>query len=198
MAATARLRSRWRGVGLIAVGIALASDKVHEAFQYLIRRWPLAPLVVTPLGFGIAAMVAARFFPFTQDSRIPQVIAAKVLTNHNDRSHLVGLRVACGKIGLTLLGLLVGASTGREGPTVQVGASVMYAIGRLSPRRQSGLIVAGSASPDQSFRSERRGGALFSRALVMVPDHLPSPAAMWIEPPCSLRHVTGVLRAPIT
>jgi H+/Cl- antiporter ClcA len=58
----------------------------------------------------------------------------------------VGARVAIGKIGLTLLGLLVGASTGREGPTVQVGASVMFVIGRLTPHRQPGLILAGAAA----------------------------------------------------
>jgi H+/Cl- antiporter ClcA len=47
---------------------------------------------------------------------------------------------------LTLLGLLCGASAGREGPTVQVGASIMFAIGRFSPRRQPGLILAGAAA----------------------------------------------------
>ena len=47
---------------------------------------------------------------------------------------------------MTLLGLLVGASIGREGPTVQVGASIMFAIGRLSPSRQPGLILAGAAA----------------------------------------------------
>src|SRR3954469_17612107 len=47
---------------------------------------------------------------------------------------------------LTLLALLCGGSVGREGPTVQVGASVMFAIGRVSPRRQPGLILAGAAA----------------------------------------------------
>ena len=149
-------------VGLVAVGIALASDKAHEAFQYLVTRWPLAPLVVTPLGFGIAVMMAVRFFPFTQGSGIPQVIAARALTHEQDRSHLVGLRVAFGKIVLTLLGLLVGASTGREGPTVQVGASVMYAIGRLSPRRQSGLLVAGAGAGVAAAFNTPLGGVVFA------------------------------------
>ena len=35
---------------------------------------------------------------------------------------------------------------GREGPTVQIGASIMLAIGRFSPRRQPGLILAGAAA----------------------------------------------------
>lgn len=58
----------------------------------------------------------------------------------------MSFRSAVGKILLTLFGLLIGASVGREGPTVQVGASLISEIGRLSPRRQPGLIVAGAAA----------------------------------------------------
>ena len=56
------------------------------------------------------------------------------------------MRIAFGKIALMLLGLLCGASTGREGPTVQVGASTMFLFGRLEPHRQAGLFLAGSAA----------------------------------------------------
>ena len=35
---------------------------------------------------------------------------------------------------------------GREGPTVQIGASIMLALGRFSPRRQPGLFLAGAAA----------------------------------------------------
>jgi len=45
-----------------------------------------------------------------------------------------------------VLGLLCGASTGREGPTVQVGGSIMFAIGRWAPFRQPGFLLAGSAA----------------------------------------------------
>jgi H+/Cl- antiporter ClcA len=94
----------------------------------------------------LAAYLVKRFFPNTQGSGIPQAIAARNSPDPENRSDLVGLRPAIGKILLTLLGLLVGASTGREGPTVQVGASVMYVIGRLAPKRQPGLIIAGAGA----------------------------------------------------
>jgi H+/Cl- antiporter ClcA len=46
-----------------------------------------------------------------------------------------------------LLGLLCGASIGREGPTVQVGASIMYAFGRKAPfGTQQGLLIAGASA----------------------------------------------------
>lgn len=133
-------------VGVAAVALTLTADVAQELFQALLTRWPYAPLIVTPLGFGIAVLLATKFFPNTQGSGIPQAIAARKITDKSARARLVGARVAIGKVILTLLGLLVGASTGREGPTVQVGASVMSFIGRHSPRRQPDLILAGSAA----------------------------------------------------
>lgn len=149
-------------VGLVAVGIAVAADAAQNTFQWVIGRWPLAPLALTPAGFGLAVLLAVRYFPFTQGSGIPQVIAAKHLARSRSSAHLVGVRVAVGKIVLTLLGLLSGASTGREGPTVQVGASVMYALGSLSPRRQSGLILAGAAAGVAAAFNTPLAGVVFA------------------------------------
>ena len=120
-------------VGLVAVGLAVASDAAQDAFRKVVAQWSYAPLALTPLGFGLAVFIALRFFPNTQGSGIPQAIAARNLTSADARNSLVGFRVALGKIILTLFGLLIGASTGREGPTVQVGASVMFLIGETHP-----------------------------------------------------------------
>jgi H+/Cl- antiporter ClcA len=133
-------------VGLLAIFLAIASDSAQEIFAGLNSRCPLLPLVVTPAGFAFIVILTIRYFPNTQGSGIPQAIAARSLKDAHSRERLVGFRVAAGKIVLTLCGLLVGASTGREGPTVQVGASVMFLIGRLTPRRQPGLILAGAAA----------------------------------------------------
>jgi H+/Cl- antiporter ClcA len=133
-------------VGLIAVGLALASDAAQEAFRSIIAHSRFIPLLLTPAGFALAVFLAVRYFPNTQGSGIPQAIAARKLADPQARAKLVGFKVAVGKVLMTILGLLVGASTGREGPTVQVGASVMFLIGRLSPRRQKGLILAGAAA----------------------------------------------------
>jgi H+/Cl- antiporter ClcA len=133
-------------VGAVAVCFALAADFVQDRFQHLIGLWRYASLVVTPLGFGASAFLASRYFPNSGGSGIPQAIAARALVDEGERRKLVSLRVAAGKILLTGLGLLCGASIGREGSTVQVGASVMYAVGHISPRRQRGLILAGAAA----------------------------------------------------
>lgn len=133
-------------VGAVAVCFALTADVVQAWFQHLIGLWRYASLLVTPLGFVASAFLATRYFPNSGGSGIPQAIAARALVDETERRKLVSLRVAAGKVLLTGLGLLCGGSIGREGPTVQVGASVMYAVGHISPRRQRGLILAGAAA----------------------------------------------------
>ena len=58
--------------------------------------------------------------------------------------------VAAAKLGLTVLGLAGGASIGREGPTVHVGAAIMHALGRrfghADPLAASRYLLAGGAA----------------------------------------------------
>ena len=133
-------------VGAAAVGLAQLADQAQIAFSALLSKFRYASLAVTPLGFALSVFLTNRFFPNAQGSGIPQAIAARHLTDQTARRSLVSLRIAAGKIILTLFGLLCGASVGREGPTVQIGASIMFALGRFSPRRQPGLILAGAAA----------------------------------------------------
>ncbi len=133
-------------VGGIAVALAIAADWAGRGFQAMAARHRLLPLLLTPAGFAVASRLARRYFPYSGGSGIPQAIAARHLHAQSARARLVSLRLAVGKVALLLVGLLCGASIGREGPTVQVGASIMFAVGRLSPRRQPGLILAGAAA----------------------------------------------------
>lgn len=134
------------GVGAAAVALAQLADLAQHAFALLLAKSRYAVLAVTPLGFMLSAYLTIRLFPNAQGSGIPQAIAARHLSEQQARESLVSVRIAIGKVVLTLFGLLCGGSVGREGPTVQVGASVMFALGRVSPRRQPGLILAGAAA----------------------------------------------------
>ncbi|WP_342728405.1 chloride channel protein [Bradyrhizobium sp. B097] len=133
-------------VGAAAVALAQLADLAQVAFSALVSHFRYASLVLTPIGFALSVFLTNRFFQNAQGSGIPQAIAARHLTDQTARESLVSLRIAAGKILLTLFGLLCGASVGREGPTVQIGASIMFALGRFSPRRQPGLILAGAAA----------------------------------------------------
>lgn len=133
-------------VGLAAILMAYLADHAQAAFGRLLDYSPYIALLVTPLGFGLAIWLAIHVFPNSQGSGIPQVIAALRLPDQKARAPLVSLRVAFGKIVVMTLGLLCGASTGREGPTVQVGGSIMFAIGQWAPFRQPGFLLAGAAA----------------------------------------------------
>ena len=105
------------------------------------------PWVLTPAGLIVIAWLTRTFFPGSQGSGIPQTIAAMEM---NAKSAVLPIRIAIGKVLLTLLGLACGASIGREGPTVHIGASLLYAFGRYSkytPRyMEKGVILAGGAA----------------------------------------------------
>lgn len=137
-------------IGVTSVGFAKLADLAQHGFTRMTTagEWTfLLPLLITPAGFAISAYLAMRYFPNAQGSGIPQAIAARHLKDEEDRGRLLSLRIAFGKILLTVFGLLCGASIGREGPTVQVGASIMLAVGRFGGMAQArGLILAGSAA----------------------------------------------------
>lgn len=138
-------------IGLISVLFAMMADKAQMLFQTVTgsgdgwRRY--LPLAITPVGFVLCAWVAHSFFPGALSSGIPQAIAARHLRDDIERSRILSLRLVFGKILLTVVGLFCGASIGREGPTVQVGASVMWQVARWSGTAHArGLILAGSAA----------------------------------------------------
>jgi H+/Cl- antiporter ClcA len=143
----------WAGalaIGIVSVLFAKASDYASEAFHGVTTAHHysfLIPLALTPAGFALSAWLAFRYFPNSQGSGIPQAIAARHFRNPASRDWLLSLKLSAGKIFLTIFGLFCGASIGREGPTVQVGASIMLQAARIGGVVQAkGLILAGSAA----------------------------------------------------
>ncbi|BAI76340.1 chloride channel protein (plasmid) [Azospirillum sp. B510] len=140
----------WSGagaVGLVAVLFAIAADYAQQLFRLAQSASPWLPVLLTPLGLGFSAWVALRVVPGSQGSGIPQAIAARHVQDPAAKRRLLSPRIAAGKILLTLVGLACGASIGREGPTVQVGASIMLMAGSIAGLgREPGLILAGGAA----------------------------------------------------
>jgi H+/Cl- antiporter ClcA len=135
-------------VGVVSVGFAKLAAWAQALFDHAIGFSPWLALLITPLGFVASAYLCRRVFPGAQGSGIPQAIAARRFRDPETRSKLLSLRLAAGKVALTVLGLASGASVGREGPTVQVGASIMLQVARWGggTGRERGLILAGSAA----------------------------------------------------
>jgi H+/Cl- antiporter ClcA len=149
----ARRLAFWVGaimVAFVAIGFANLADWAQQGFSWMTGRHHWLALFIAPAGFALSVLLTQRVFPGAQGSGIPQVIAAMHMQDEGRIARVLSLRVGLGKVLLTLLGLLSGASIGREGPTVQVGASIMQALGRALrlPRleTQRGLVLAGGAA----------------------------------------------------
>jgi len=144
----------WSGaicVGLVAILFAIAAEQANIQFHKLLTISHFLPLLVTPLGFAMIVFITRKYFPGSQGSGIPQTIASLDLKENKDiREQVLSLRVAAGKIVLTILGFFFGASVGREGPTVQIGAAIMHKLGGIArfPKHdlEKGLILAGAAA----------------------------------------------------
>ncbi|MBV8636397.1 MAG: chloride channel protein [Burkholderiaceae bacterium] len=153
-------------IGLVAVGLAKGADYANQLNSQLCRLYPLAPLLFMPAGFALLVYVGRQFFPGAQGSGIPQTIAAINAPGKEKSGHLLSIRIAIGKAALTLAGLLVGASIGREGPTVQIGASIMHAFqGRGPFKRESTrriLILAGGAAGIAAAFNTPLAGIMFA------------------------------------
>lgn len=151
--------------GLIAISFAIAAEVAIEWHQRVMSVSPWLTLLIAPAGFALMAWLSRQFFPGTAGSGIPQAIAASLSDDGRLRRSLLSLRIAIAKVVLTLGGLLAGASIGREGPSVQIGASVMHMLasrsrGRIASSRD--LIVAGSGAGIAAAFNTPLGGIMFA------------------------------------
>ncbi|KER38068.1 MULTISPECIES: chloride channel protein [Sphingobium] len=146
--------------GLVALLFARLADEASETFLALTGRWPLAPLLITPLGFAAIVWLTRKLAPAASGSGIPQVMAAS-RDPDDGLSRLVSARIAIVKFIMTVAALLFGASVGREGPTVQISASIMGYAHRLMavPLRASVYIAGGAAGVAAAFNTPLAGVA---------------------------------------
>lgn len=149
--------------GLLVVAFAKLADGALALFFWLSRERPWAPFLLAP-ALGMATVwLTTRYAPGAQGSGIPQVIAAtRRAAKGQPVNTLVSLRIALGKILFGCLALVGGFSAGREGPSVQVAASIMHFAHRFLPysralRRQDLILAGGAAGVAAAFNTPLAG-----------------------------------------
>jgi len=152
--------------GSVAVLFARLSDVSMAAF-FKARAWATWwPFVSAPIGLALCAWMTQRLFAGAEGSGIPQTIAALTLPTERARDSVLSMRIVTGKVLLTLLALASGASVGREGPTVQVGASIMHSLRRFARFSAAdvdrGLILAGGAAGVAAAFNTPLAGVVFA------------------------------------
>lgn len=167
----------WRGrlivltaaatAGLVIVLFTKATEHAITLFFTLQKTMWWLPLILTPVAGMFIVWVTNRWFVGAAGSGIPQTIAAL----HDGEkevpySRLVSLKLAFGKIVLGVGALAAGFSAGREGPSVQVGASIMHAFRRFLPAGFSvqprHLILAGGAAGISAAFNTPLAGVVFA------------------------------------
>lgn len=153
--------------GLSVVVFTLVADAAEQWFRSVQGAWRWWPLLWTPLITALIVWATSRWVPGAGGSGPPQALAA--LDRRMDasaRSALVSLRISLAKALAVSGGLLAGLSIGRQGPSVQIAAGVMYAARRfLSPRSGISareLLVAGSAAGIAAAFNTPLGGIVFA------------------------------------
>lgn len=155
-----RHASVWIGAGVVGL-CAVFYARLIAVAQLWYYRWfsghAVLVSVASPLAFLLATALVKKLAPEAKGSGIPQVLEAIELakgTNTSEsawRTPLVSLKTAGIKVISSTIGILGGASIGREGPTVQLASSGFAFFGRVARRWIPGLdlqsyLVAGAAA----------------------------------------------------
>lgn len=138
-------------VGLAAVGFAALADAAQGVLRLVLGHSTLWIWLLAPLGFPFVSALTRRFFRGAEGSGIPQTIFALRPDAGEGGERLLRPKVVLGRIVLAAAGLVCGASAGREGPTVHVGAVIAASFGRFIPHgaasaQRRALILAGGAA----------------------------------------------------
>ena len=157
-------------VALTALLFAWMADFALEMNAELVREYPWFAWVALPFGLPLIVWITRRFAPYTSGSGIPQVLASLALPYGANKTRLIRLRETLLKIPLTFLAMCAGASVGREGPSVQVGAAVMSAWGAWCKKhgfafrgmQENDLIAAGAAGGLAAAFNAPLAGVIFA------------------------------------
>jgi len=153
-------------VGVVAALFALGSNVADHFFRYLYQNHVVFAYLLPPVGLALIAWLTRYVFKGTEGSGIPQAIATLSMKNNIARNSVLSLKLAAGKILLTCLGLFSGASIGREGPTVHVGASIMYSLRHFryfrGQKMVKRLILAGGAAGISAAFNTPLAGIIFA------------------------------------
>lgn len=156
--------------GLFAVFYAKLFAFVEHINIYLYHKEKWLFLFITPLAFLLAWWLPLKYSIFSRGSGIPQVTAAIELSTQKNKykvDKLLSLRIIIVKVVSSVVMLFGGGIIGREGPTIQIAASIFKKINDILPDwypkiSKQNMLVTGAAAGLASAFNTPLGGIVFA------------------------------------
>ena len=163
----------WAGAfstGIVAILYAKAFFYAEEGTAFIYAKAAWSFFIITPVCFLISCWLVQRFASYSRGSGIPQVSAAIELSNpkhYYKVGRLLSLKIIVVKILSSLVFVFGGGVAGREGPTIQISASIFKKINDILPKwypkiSKSNMIVTGAAAGLAAAFNTPLGGIVFA------------------------------------
>jgi H+/Cl- antiporter ClcA len=156
--------------GLIAVIYTKLFLAAENLTAYIIGLHTWLIFILLPFCFFVAWWLVQKFSGYAKGSGIPQVMAAIQLSGPNNDAKVnrfVGIRVIVVKVMSSLVMALGGGAIGREGPTIQIAASVFKIVYSVLPKwwpkiAKRNMLVTGAAAGLAAAFNTPLGGIVFA------------------------------------
>lgn len=156
--------------GTVAVLYAGLFSLAENGTRWVYNQEPWLFLAITPLGFVLAWWLVHKYAPYAKGSGIPQVIASIELSTPKHKhlvSSLLSLRILVVKVFSSLIMVFSGGVIGREGPTIQISASIFKKINDMLPEwypkiSKRNMVVTGAAAGLAAAFNTPLGGIVFA------------------------------------
>ncbi len=143
-----------------------AEDITAAVFHF--HKWLL--FILSPMCFVLAWWLVQRFSPYARGSGIPQVMAAIQISSPRTSpivDKLLSFRIILIKVLSSLVMAVGGGAIGREGPTIQIAASIYKITYQLLPKwwpkiAKKNMMVTGAAAGLAAAFNTPLGGIVFA------------------------------------
>jgi H+/Cl- antiporter ClcA len=156
--------------GLIAVIYARLFLMAENLTTIIYKQHGWYLFILMPVCFVVAWWLVIRFAPYSRGSGIPQVAAAiEISSPKSDQkvNKLLSIKVILIKVLSSLVFAIGGGAIGREGPTIQIAASVFRKVNQVLPAwwpkvAKRNMIITGAAAGLAAAFNTPLGGIVFA------------------------------------
>ncbi len=156
--------------GLVAVLYAKLFGAAEHITSLIFNYHAWMLFIISPICFITAWWLVHRYAPYARGSGIPQVMAAIQISAPSTNKivdKLLGFKVICVKVLSSIIMAIGGAAIGREGPTIQIAASIYKIVYQVLPNwwpkiAKRNMMVTGAAAGLAAAFNTPLGGIVFA------------------------------------